>query len=92
MTDTPEYRFWLAGAQRTGTPYTVACPYDGQPVGSVHRAGPDDLEQATQAAVRAFETTRKLPVHKRAAVLRKVAIASGRVAGLVQAKLGRGPS
>jgi glyceraldehyde-3-phosphate dehydrogenase (NADP+) len=72
MTDTPEYRFWLAGEQRTGTPYTVACPYDGQPVGSVHRAGPDDLEQATQAAVRAFETTRKLPAHKRAAVLRKV--------------------
>src|SRR5829696_6673662 len=73
QTDTPEYRFILAGEQRAGAAYTVACPYDGAPVGMVHRAGPDDLEQAIQAAVAAFETTRKLPGHKRAAVLRKVA-------------------
>ena len=72
QTDTPEYRFILAGEQRSGATYTVACPYDGEPVGTVHRAGPDVLEQAIQAAVAAFEVTRKLPGHKRAAVLRKV--------------------
>jgi acyl-CoA reductase-like NAD-dependent aldehyde dehydrogenase len=71
-TDTHEYRFILAGEKRTGATYTVACPYDGVPVGVVHRAGPDELEHAIQAAVQAFETTRRLPGHKRAAVLRKV--------------------
>ncbi len=70
--DTPEYRFFLAGEWREGAPYTVACPYDGAPVGRVHRAGPADLEQAIQAAERAFETTRRLPGHKRAAALRKI--------------------
>src|SRR4051794_7655913 len=72
QTDTPEYRFILAGEQRAGATYLVACPYDGAPVGTVHRAGPDELEQAIQAAVAAFEDTRRLPGHKRAAVLRKV--------------------
>ena len=73
MTDTAEYRFVLAGELRAGVPYTVACPYDGAPIATVHRAGPADLEQATQAAVRAFAATRALPGHRRAAVLRKVA-------------------
>ena len=73
MSDTPEYRFILAGERRAGAPYTVACPYDGAAVATVHRASAGDLEAATQAAVRAFATTRKLPAHKRAAVLRKVA-------------------
>ena len=70
--DTPEFRFFLAGEWREGKPYTVACPYDGAPVGMVHRAGPAELEQAIQAAVKAFEATRKLPGHKRAAALRKI--------------------
>jgi acyl-CoA reductase-like NAD-dependent aldehyde dehydrogenase len=70
--DTPEFRFFLAGAWHAGTPYTVACPYDSEPVGLVQRAGPDDLERAIQAAVKAFETTRRLPGHRRAAALRKI--------------------
>jgi acyl-CoA reductase-like NAD-dependent aldehyde dehydrogenase len=70
--DVPEYRFFLAGEWREGKSYTVACPYDGAPVGMVHRAGPAELEQAIQAAVKAFEATRKLPGHKRAAALRKI--------------------
>jgi acyl-CoA reductase-like NAD-dependent aldehyde dehydrogenase len=69
----PEHRFMLAGQWREGTPYTIYCPYDDAPVGVVHRAGPDDLEQAIQAAVRAQKVTRKLPGHKRAAILRKIA-------------------
>src|SRR6266536_1422256 len=72
QTDTPEYRFLLAGEWRAGATYTVACPYDGAPVGLVHRAGPAELEQAIQAAVRAFEVTRKLPGHQRSIVLRSV--------------------
>src|SRR6266508_385185 len=70
--DTPEYRVLLAGEWRTGTSYTVACPYDGHPVGVVHRAGASELDEAIQAAVTAFEITRKLPGHKRAAALRKI--------------------
>jgi acyl-CoA reductase-like NAD-dependent aldehyde dehydrogenase len=70
--DTPEFRFFLAGEWRAGSPYTVACPYDGQPVGIVHRAGPAELEQAIQSAVDAFQITRKLPGHARAATLRKI--------------------
>src|SRR5690348_2614488 len=70
--DAPEYRFFLAGDWREGSPYTVACPYDGAPVGRVHRAAPADLERAIQAAVSAFETTRRLPGHRRAAALRKI--------------------
>ncbi len=71
-TDLPEYRFWLAGARRAGRPSTVACPYDGAPVAVVHRAGPDDLEQAIEAAARGFATTRGLPSHRRASILRAV--------------------
>jgi acyl-CoA reductase-like NAD-dependent aldehyde dehydrogenase len=72
QTDTAEYRFILAGEERAGATYTVACPYDGAPVGMVHRAGPAELEQAIQAAKQAFETTRKLPGHQRAVMLRRV--------------------
>lgn len=73
QSDTPEYRFFLAGEWRTGAPYTVACPYDGAPVAVVHRAAPDDLEQAIQAAAAAFKTTRSTPLHRRAAALRAIA-------------------
>jgi acyl-CoA reductase-like NAD-dependent aldehyde dehydrogenase len=68
-----EYRFLVGGEWREETPYVVRCPYDGQPVATVHRAGREDLERATWAAVRAFEVTRKLPAHHKAAILRAVA-------------------
>src|SRR5215210_3927309 len=68
-----EYRFLSAGEWLTGTPYTVLCPYDAEPVALVHRAGPDDLERAIDASVRAFAVTRKLPAHRRAAILRGIA-------------------
>jgi acyl-CoA reductase-like NAD-dependent aldehyde dehydrogenase len=72
QTDAPEYKLFLAGEWRAGQAYTVTCPYDGAPVGVVQRAGPAELEQAVQAAVKAFEVTRRLPGHKRAAALRKI--------------------
>jgi acyl-CoA reductase-like NAD-dependent aldehyde dehydrogenase len=71
--DVPTYRFYLAGDLRSGTPYTVACPYDDAPVGVVHQAGAGDLEEAILAATRAFEVTRKLPGYTRAATLRAIA-------------------
>jgi acyl-CoA reductase-like NAD-dependent aldehyde dehydrogenase len=42
-------------------------------VGVVHQAGAGDLEEAIQAATRAFEVTRKLPGYTRAATLRAIA-------------------
>ncbi len=68
-----EFRFLSGGEWRTGTPYTVYCPYDGEPVAIVHRAGKDDLEQSIQAAVKAFSVTRKLHAHQRATILRNIA-------------------
>ncbi|MDQ5822689.1 MAG: aldehyde dehydrogenase family protein [Chloroflexota bacterium] len=69
----PEFKFIVGGQWREGTPYTVYCPYDAAPVATVHRAGAGDLEEATRAAVRALKVTRKLPSHRRAAILRKIA-------------------
>lgn len=68
-----DYRIYLAGERRTGNPYTIACPFDGEPVGEVHRASPADLEQAIVAATSVFAETRRLPAHKRAAILRAIA-------------------
>jgi acyl-CoA reductase-like NAD-dependent aldehyde dehydrogenase len=71
--DAPEFRLFLAGAWLEGIPYTVSCPYDDVAVGRVHRASPAQLEQAIQAAVKAFDTTRRLSAHQRATVLRTIA-------------------
>jgi acyl-CoA reductase-like NAD-dependent aldehyde dehydrogenase len=71
--DLPEHRFFLAGEWQSGRATTIACPYDGAPVGVVHSAGAADLEQATQAAEAAFAQTKRLAGHRRAAVLRGVA-------------------
>ncbi len=73
ISNTPEHRFFLAGEWCTGTPYTIACPYDGAPVAVVHRAAPADLERAIQAATSAFETTRRTPLHRRSVALRAIA-------------------
>ena len=68
-----EWKYCLAGQLReSGTRYEVRCPWDQAVVGLVHRAGPEALEKATQAAVAAFETTRRLPSHRRKAILRAV--------------------
>ncbi len=74
MPSTPqEYPFILAGEQRTGQPYEVRCPYDQELIARVHRASTDDLEQAIQAAVGIFSTTRSIPAHRRATALRHIA-------------------
>jgi acyl-CoA reductase-like NAD-dependent aldehyde dehydrogenase len=68
-----EWKYCLAGEFRESkTRYEVRCPWDDAVVGFAHRAGPAVLEQATRAAVAAFEATRALPSHRRKAVLRAV--------------------
>ncbi|MHB8470443.1 MAG: aldehyde dehydrogenase family protein [Gaiellaceae bacterium] len=64
----------LGGARvETGETYEIASPYDGTPVALVHRAGPTEVERAIAGAVRAFETTRKLPSWRREEILRAIA-------------------
>jgi len=56
----------------TGDVYEVASPYDGALLAVVHRAGPAEIEQALDAATRAFQVTRRLPSWRRAQVLERV--------------------
>jgi glyceraldehyde-3-phosphate dehydrogenase (NADP+) len=56
----------------TGRRVEVRSPYDGALVAVVHRAGPDEVERAIAGAVRAFETTRRLPAWRRSEVLQGV--------------------
>src|SRR5919205_3221705 len=58
---------------RTGDTYEVRSPYDDALVAVVHRAGPREIENAIAGAVRAFETTRKLPSWKRSEILAGIA-------------------
>jgi acyl-CoA reductase-like NAD-dependent aldehyde dehydrogenase len=53
-TGTQSRSFLLAGSWREETPYLVRCPYDGEPLASVHRASCDDLENAISSAESAF--------------------------------------
>jgi acyl-CoA reductase-like NAD-dependent aldehyde dehydrogenase len=56
----------------TGDTAVVRSPYDDSAVAVVHRAGPDEIERAIAAATEAFDTTRKLASHERAAVLERI--------------------
>ncbi|TME79943.1 MAG: aldehyde dehydrogenase family protein, partial [Chloroflexi bacterium] len=54
-------------------PLTVSNPADpGKPAGSTFHATEEQYEEAVQAAVRAFEITRKLPAYERGAALRTI--------------------
>jgi acyl-CoA reductase-like NAD-dependent aldehyde dehydrogenase len=44
----------------------------GEPAGLTYQATPEQYEEAVQAAVAAFEVTRKLPAYERAATLRSI--------------------
>lgn len=70
--DITEHPFMLAGKPRMGESAAVTCPYDGIPIEVVHQASSDDVEQAIQAAVRAFEVTRRMTGHQRTAVLHEI--------------------
>jgi acyl-CoA reductase-like NAD-dependent aldehyde dehydrogenase len=57
----------------TGETYEVSSPYNDSLVAVVHRAGPREIESAIAGAVRAFETTRKLPSWRRSEILAGIA-------------------
>ncbi len=44
----------------------------GEPAGLTYQATPEQYEEAAEAAVAAFEVTRKLPAYERAAILRTI--------------------
>ncbi len=44
----------------------------GEPAGATYQATPEQYEEAVQAAVRAFEVTRKLPAYERGRILRGI--------------------
>jgi acyl-CoA reductase-like NAD-dependent aldehyde dehydrogenase len=64
----------LVGGTRVETDDTavVRSPYDDSAVAVIHRAGPDEIESAIAAAADAFETTKRLASHERAAVLERI--------------------
>jgi len=65
---------YLAGEfVRAGTPLEVRDPATGELIATTWQAGPDELERATQAAVEAFATTRRMASYERRDVLAHVA-------------------
>jgi acyl-CoA reductase-like NAD-dependent aldehyde dehydrogenase len=69
-----EYGALLRGDDvKSGDVTEIWSPYDGSLVGRVHRACADDVEQAIAAAVRSFQTTRRLASWQREDVLKRVA-------------------
>ncbi len=63
-------RFLVAGEWRSGSgSFEVKSPYDGGLVARVGVPGEADVDDAIGAAHEIFDTTRKLPVHVRAAAL-----------------------
>src|SRR6185369_2733124 len=65
--------FFLNGKWHTqGKCVDIHSPYDQSVVGSVTLAGARELGHAIEAAVEAFETTRKMPSYQRQAILHKV--------------------
>jgi glyceraldehyde-3-phosphate dehydrogenase (NADP+) len=66
--------FYLRGKwNEEGTAVEIRSPYDGAPIAQVFQATREHAEQAIQAAVGAFKTTRKLPVFERQRILRSIA-------------------
>lgn len=60
----------IGGALREGAGVDViSSPFTGEPVGEVARGAARDMDDAIAAAAAAFERTRRLPTHRRAAIL-----------------------
>src|SRR5215475_9435189 len=60
-----EQKFYLAGEWRASEVHTVIkSPYDGRELAKVSLATEQDVDEATEQAVRAFAVTRKLSSHE----------------------------
>jgi acyl-CoA reductase-like NAD-dependent aldehyde dehydrogenase len=74
LTDISTHGFLLNGRWvEDGPIIPVRSPHTGEPVANVVQATRVQAEEAIEAAVEAFETTRKLPAFERQRVLRRVA-------------------
>src|ERR1700720_3828345 len=74
-TTTLDMGFLLDGKWLTdGEPIEIQSPGTGQLVGTTYRASTKHAEAAMAAAVRAFETTRKLGGYERQRILRGIAV------------------
>ncbi|HEX6141038.1 MAG TPA: aldehyde dehydrogenase family protein [Candidatus Limnocylindria bacterium] len=70
----PTVPIFLAGEfVEAGTPLEVTNPANGETVATTFQAGPAQLEDATRAAVDAFQQTRRLPSYARRDALQHVA-------------------
>jgi acyl-CoA reductase-like NAD-dependent aldehyde dehydrogenase len=70
----PSVPIYLAGEfVETGTPLEVHNPATGDLVATTFQAGPAELDRATEAAVAAFEETKRLPSYARRDALAHVA-------------------
>ena len=58
--------------QKNGEALDVRSPYDGSLIAIVHRADPQEIENAISSATDAFQVMRRLPVWKRTAALEKI--------------------
>lgn len=68
---TTENALFLAGEWCAGIDtYQTHNPYTNDIIGTIHLAGPDQLEQAIEAAVNACEPMRQMPAHQRSSILR----------------------
>src|SRR5438552_5351249 len=74
LTGAKPHPIYLAGRWvDSPDPLTVHSPADPEnPAGSTYNATAEQYEEAVQAAVRAFEITRKLPAYERGAALRTI--------------------
>ena len=71
---TTDYPMYIDGEfVQSGKPIDVTNPYDGSVVGRTWLASPDELERATIASVRAFQSFSRLPVYDRVDVLKAFA-------------------
>ena len=61
----------------SGRAEVIRSPFDGEPVGEVCLGRPQDMEDAIRVAAASFEVMRRLPTHRRAAILERTAALIG---------------
>jgi len=67
------HKFLIGGQWRTSDELIeVRFPYTNEVIGEVYLASDKDLEDAVTLAERGFQITRKLPSHRRSAILRRL--------------------
>lgn len=66
--------FTVIGDQRIkGEEVTLASPYNGEPVGTIHNSTPKDVQAAIASSAQAGKSWSRTPAHARSALLMKVA-------------------